>query len=137
MRLSHNSNQSRQFIENRKMQPRHLSFFFLMIRRPPRSTLFPYTTLFRSMIEDATVIRAGAGTLPKPVRLPVTEALEGQFDARWVTVEAHLLGRSSRSNTDFLILDADGKTFDAQWLHGSGSGKPPAIKEGSQLRVTG
>src|ERR1022692_3876818 len=26
-----------------------LFFFFLMIRRPPRSTLFPYTTLFRSM----------------------------------------------------------------------------------------
>src|SRR5258708_34357844 len=29
---------------------RHLSFFFLMIRRPPRSTLFPYTTLFRSQV---------------------------------------------------------------------------------------
>src|SRR2546429_6728160 len=27
---------------------RRLIFFFLMIRRPPRSTLFPYTTLFRS-----------------------------------------------------------------------------------------
>src|SRR5579883_3674951 len=27
------------------------SLFFLMIRRPPRSTLFPYTTLFRSGIE--------------------------------------------------------------------------------------
>src|SRR2546430_7586561 len=26
-------------------------FFFLMIRRPPRSTLFPYTTLFRSVVE--------------------------------------------------------------------------------------
>src|SRR2546430_13683496 len=26
----------------------NLDFFFLMIRRPPRSTLFPYTTLFRS-----------------------------------------------------------------------------------------
>src|SRR2546430_3696857 len=26
-------------------------FFFLMIRRPPRSTLFPYTTLFRSLLE--------------------------------------------------------------------------------------
>src|SRR2546430_7136637 len=26
-------------------------FFFLMIRRPPRSTLFPYTTLFRSEVE--------------------------------------------------------------------------------------
>src|SRR5256885_10349747 len=28
-------------------------FFFLMIRRPPRSTLFPYTTLFRSHRADA------------------------------------------------------------------------------------
>src|SRR3712207_9022024 len=27
-------------------------FFFLMIRRPPRSTLFPYTTLFRSFFID-------------------------------------------------------------------------------------
>src|SRR5690349_25042114 len=27
-----------------------LHFFFLMIRRPPRSTLFPYTTLFRSTV---------------------------------------------------------------------------------------
>src|SRR2546429_4891171 len=29
-------------------EPASLAFFFLMIRRPPRSTLFPYTTLFRS-----------------------------------------------------------------------------------------
>src|SRR2546430_13467003 len=28
-------------------------FFFLMIRRPPRSTLFPYTTLFRSLEKEA------------------------------------------------------------------------------------
>src|SRR2546427_5721977 len=28
------------------------SFFFLMIRRPPRSTLFPYTTLFRSYLQN-------------------------------------------------------------------------------------
>src|SRR3712207_7860352 len=35
-----------------------MCFFFLMIRRPPRSTLFPYTTLFRSA-------RRGAG-LPEP-----------------------------------------------------------------------
>src|ERR1039457_2307109 len=30
-------------------------FFFLMIRRPPRSTLFPYTTLFRSEIVAAAI----------------------------------------------------------------------------------
>src|SRR2546430_14359246 len=28
-------------------------FFFLMIRRPPRSTLFPYTTLFRSAVDGS------------------------------------------------------------------------------------
>src|SRR3712207_8483839 len=32
-------------------------FFFLMIRRPPRSTLFPYTTLFRSTYVDACPAR--------------------------------------------------------------------------------
>src|SRR2546430_10086943 len=37
--------------------PIFLFFFFLMIRRPPRSTLFPYTTLFRS---------AGAGRAAAP-----------------------------------------------------------------------
>src|SRR2546427_3537588 len=31
--------------------PIYLYFFFLMIRRPPRSTLFPYTTLFRSQTQ--------------------------------------------------------------------------------------
>src|SRR5260370_41477903 len=38
----------------------HPFFFFLMIRRPPRSTLFPYTTLFRSDCRLAD-IRQGRG----------------------------------------------------------------------------
>src|SRR5256885_5989855 len=37
--------------------PYLLFFFFLMIRRPPRSTLFPYTTLFRSLRLDANLHR--------------------------------------------------------------------------------
>src|SRR5258708_17609726 len=39
------------------MLPSHLNciFFFLMIRRPPRSTLFPYTTLFRSNLRKAHI----------------------------------------------------------------------------------
>src|SRR5690349_23844703 len=35
-----------------------LCFFFLMLRRPPRSTLFPYTTLFRSRGVEAIVLAA-------------------------------------------------------------------------------
>src|SRR5688572_31950505 len=38
-------------LSNTKYHTVCLTFFFLMIRRPPRSTLFPYTTLFRSMLE--------------------------------------------------------------------------------------
>src|SRR3712207_7647112 len=35
----------------------HNVFFFLMIRRPPRSTLFPYTTLFRSSTSSPPTLR--------------------------------------------------------------------------------
>src|SRR3989441_6377748 len=38
-----------------------LFFFFLMIRRPPRSTLFPYTTLFRSLEGGLLLPGAHAG----------------------------------------------------------------------------
>src|SRR2546426_10631152 len=44
-----------------------LFFFFLMIRRPPRSTLFPYTTLFRSL---GAVDGVGRGAQDRDARLP-------------------------------------------------------------------
>src|SRR2546429_2336067 len=50
-------------------------FFFLMIRRPPRSTLFPYTTLFRSnvrelrnLIESMVVLAPGREIGPEDIR---------------------------------------------------------------------
>src|SRR5258708_39817196 len=39
------------------------AFFFLMIRRPPRSTLFPYTTLFRSAVARCIVSITSCGAL--------------------------------------------------------------------------
>src|SRR2546430_8168910 len=45
-------------------------FFFLMIRRPPRSTLFPYTTLFRSHAAGSIASRAGAPAAPVRRRVP-------------------------------------------------------------------
>src|SRR2546430_10046042 len=48
-------------------------FFFLMIRRPPRSTLFPYTTLFRSLRAART--RAGAAP-PPPAPPPLARSEE-------------------------------------------------------------
>src|SRR5436190_23900151 len=45
-------------------------FFFLMIRRPPRSTLFPYTTLFRS----SPAVSGNCGRDPGPERPPRTRS---------------------------------------------------------------
>src|SRR5258706_11604132 len=56
--LSHSIFSHEVMIESRVL------FFFLMIRRPPRSTLFPYTTLFRSLAlprDEARVIPVHAG----------------------------------------------------------------------------
>src|SRR3712207_8489021 len=56
-------------------------FFFLMIRRPPRSTLFPYTTLFRSLwccvllIAGPVLLSDLATVLPLPGSLDVAGLL--------------------------------------------------------------
>src|SRR3712207_7235915 len=57
-----------------------LFFFFLMIRRPPRSTLFPYTTLFRSssaVPRGWTAVTPGSAAICAPYRsTPIEVALE-------------------------------------------------------------
>src|SRR3712207_9116300 len=66
-------------------------FFFLMIRRPPRSTLFPYTTLFRSHAETiAAAARAVAdcedGALAEgAAALAVAHPDEGAATETWLT----------------------------------------------------
>src|SRR6266496_302569 len=62
-------------------------FFFLMIRRPPRSTLFPYTTLFRS----STVLRRSFWTAWSGSRFPLA--------CRWTLLRSSQpVGAASRSS---------------------------------------
>src|SRR5260370_40742709 len=74
-------------------------FFFLMIRRPPRSTLFPYTTLFRSM--------AVLGSLPTCLSLTVNcLQLAGRSEEHTSELQSHLnlvcrlLLEKKKKNTD-------------------------------------
>src|SRR6266446_8804023 len=63
----------------------HSLFFFLMIRRPPRSTLFPYTTLFRSPG------RYAPPPVPPPVPGPRPEPVPGDR-------------KSTRLNSSHLVI---------------------------------
>src|SRR2546428_7138110 len=56
----------------------YLIFFFLMIRRPPRSTLFPYTTLFRSPRKATSEVREELGQ-EGVAALERADAAEPQF----------------------------------------------------------
>src|SRR2546430_15400716 len=68
---------------------RYFFFFFLMIRRPPRSTLFPYTTLFRS-----------PGPAPGPAGKRERHGLEVEERERWDErrSEEHTSELQSQSN---------------------------------------
>src|SRR6266568_8997040 len=59
-------------------------FFFLMIRRPPRSTLFPYTTLFRSPRRALRSGRVDLGLILRRGAVRMTRALRvrGEAEAR-------------------------------------------------------
>src|SRR2546430_17365594 len=68
----------------------YISFFFLMIRRPPRSTLFPYTTLFRSTVlswaDYSYVMPAGAIGYAALTFLAVVFLHESVSPRRWIGV---------------------------------------------------
>src|SRR5437868_14404944 len=50
-------------------------FFFLMIRPPPRSTLFPYTTLFRSRDRYGVTFQEGEEVFQRVIATPLTQVL--------------------------------------------------------------
>src|SRR6266498_4451349 len=68
-----------------------LLFFFLMIRRPPRSTLFPYTTLFRSKCI-------------KPDFLPLLEVAESAKPLAGTVRFTHLDRKSTRLNSSHVRI---------------------------------
>src|SRR2546430_16228050 len=91
-----------------------LFFFFLMIRRPPRSTLFPYTTLFRSLTPDERATRRDSvdSIAAASTELARLRALEQ--DVRWGSkpmdaerqerLRQYLAGRSELLAGDQLVL---------------------------------
>src|SRR3712207_9357095 len=78
-------------------------FFFLMIRRPPRSPLFPYTTLFRSLsmigdTGDPTAYEAGIASLKKAkgLGIAIIKPRHNEEIIKRIRLE---IGRSTRLNS--------------------------------------
>src|SRR2546422_9457157 len=70
-------------------------FFFLMIRRPPRSTLFPYTTLFRSVEQEPTTrVCQQVVRVARKLKLPVV-----LFTLQNVELPLRLFPRARRRRT--------------------------------------
>src|SRR5260370_22760038 len=67
-----------------------LFFFFLMIRRPPRSTLFPYTTLFRSRIEGVVAGAAARSEGAWPARRPAAGRRRWRSEEHTSELQSHL-----------------------------------------------
>src|SRR2546430_6100121 len=102
-------------------------FFFLMIRRPPRSTLFPYTTLFRSLLRLAVLLHRGRSTTALPaLDLSATpRSLEVRFPARWLK-EHPLTSADLQQEVDYLrAVDFRLRVFSAR---AAGQGVPGPSK---------
>src|SRR2546430_3863661 len=92
-------------------------FFFLMIRRPPRSTLFPYTTLFRSVIrftnKDLNLphsVEVVDTTKPMPAGPVEPPALPRAMTTRLMRSEEHTSELQSQSNLVCRLLLEKKKT---------------------------
>src|SRR3712207_7431590 len=93
-------------------------FFFLMIRRPPRSTLFPYTTLFRSLQMLVTllmILLIALAAVAVVVTGPVAEAVGGAIGvgdtavtvwniAKWPVDRKSTRLNSSHANISYAVF---------------------------------
>src|SRR2546422_7867363 len=70
-----------------------------MIRRPPRSTLFPYTTLFRSLFRGALNVAVPPPSFMEPVRLSRPARAGAEPDSRLVRSAIAIVNRRDRKST--------------------------------------
>src|SRR6266487_5741143 len=81
-------------------------FFFLMIRRPPRSTLFPYTTLFRSCTRDLSVRRRSAGSPRSGCRgpFPAQDRKSTRLNSSHPSISYAVFCLKKKKNEKFIVF---------------------------------
>src|SRR3712207_7538479 len=98
-------------------------FFFLMIRRPPRSTLFPYTTLFRSPVP---------GLPGRDAAALLDSAVTGTLDPR---VRDRILAESNGNPLALLELPRGLSAAELAFGGATGAGGTPLIQDRNSTRL--
>src|SRR5215510_15412234 len=91
------------------------AFFFLMVRRPPRSTLFPFTTLFRSERKNTQATSTASSVSAWLLMPPRSEEHTSELQSPGHIVCRLLLEKKKLS---LIIPVVGGKTIPAQVLYG-------------------
>src|ERR1051325_5741578 len=111
--------------------------FFLMIRRPPRSTLFPYTTLFRSgvPVEDRRVQRGGGRAhrpdATKPGVAPRSEEQTSEIQSPYVISYAVFFFNDTATTEIYTLSLHDALPI---WRTSRGSARAAGRRAGSSPR---
>src|SRR2546427_10947767 len=99
-------------------------FFFLMIRRPPRSTLFPYTTLFRSVVAPAAAwcwLYGGVRALDLAAAAGLAAALLLPLGVAWARARRLLAdGHGWEDLTDALVAERERHHEELSFIYGAG-----------------
>src|SRR4051794_41865518 len=99
-----------------------LLFFFLMIRRPPRSTLFPYTTLFRS-------VRVNRGSMCTTFAPRALASATHWKPTGW---HSAMFGRGGATNTPEELADSDCAVTAGSH---TAEGPPPGFPWGAEAKA--
>src|SRR5438477_7155078 len=95
-----------------------LLFFFLMLRRPPRSTLFPYTTLFRSIRPGFTTATHPSGfPLPFPIRVSAGDRKSTRLNSSHMSISYAVFCLKKKNMTAIVLNSPHAMQMSVSLIH--------------------
>ena len=98
---------------------------------------FPLPGDFSPSLDDATYRVASGAEEVQPLALTAEQALEGEYDARLVTLDGQLIGQDSSASDPTVVLSSGKFIFSATLPGQAWAQLPPSWGRGSKLRITG
>jgi PAS domain S-box-containing protein len=98
---------------------------------------FPAVGAYSPIMEDAIFRKTGSEPPPQPMDVSAQQALQGDFDASLIRLDARLLSSTKYGEELVLVLQSQNVIFDALLANPTGKAKLPELLAGSRVRATG